>query len=167
MKRLIANNDINTILKELYNALKENKIYVDELYSYDGNIEFDINDGDWKHEHIKAKNFIYDFFNDKNINIDINETITEEDGSDTYSAHYVITLNVNKPDYNMNKISSAEDAIIRTIKNNNVQIYKFPKDGKEMMALYDGTTYSEEDVIKIIENNKCEENGIFIIYQVE
>ena len=50
------------ILKELYNALKENKIYVDELYSYDGNIEFDINDGDWKHEHIKAKNFIYDFF---------------------------------------------------------------------------------------------------------
>lgn len=165
MKRLIANND--ALLKELYNALRENKIYADEMHLYDGKIEADINDGDWKHEHRAFINFVEDFFEKKNINIKINSVVTEEDGSDTYSAHYVIELNADIPNYDLSVISSAEDAIVRTIKNNNVQIYKFPKDGKEMMALYDGSTYSEEDVIKIIEDNKCEENGIFIIYQVK
>ena len=66
--------------------------WVEELHynPVKNQIEFDINWGDWKHEHLRAKWLINDFFEDKKSWVKINSWTTEEDGSDAYSAHYEI-----------------------------------------------------------------------------
>lgn len=54
-------------------------------------IEFDIDNGDWKHEHLYAKLLLDDFFTDEaGLDIEIESHETYSDGSDCYSAHYTI-----------------------------------------------------------------------------
>lgn len=53
-------------------------------------ISVDINWGDWKHEHLWFDELARQFFESKNIEIKIDTNVTEEDGSDTYSATHVI-----------------------------------------------------------------------------
>ena len=61
--------------------------FVDE--TFDGRLCIDINHGDWKHEHWYADSLVKKFFMNKGLGIEIEEDVTLEDGSDTYSAcHY-------------------------------------------------------------------------------
>ena len=53
-------------------------------------IEYDINWGDWKHEHLRSKWLLEELFEKLGIVANINSYTTEEDGSDTYSAHYTV-----------------------------------------------------------------------------
>ena len=80
------------VADKLEKFLRANRLWVDEFYfnSMNKTIEFDINWGDWKHEHMRAKWLIEDFFGDKDEFVRIDSYETEEDGSDTYSAHYTL-----------------------------------------------------------------------------
>ena len=53
-------------------------------------IEYDISWGDWKHEHLRSKLLIEELFENLKIVAHINSYTTEEDGSDNYSAHYIV-----------------------------------------------------------------------------
>lgn len=78
------------IADQLQDCFRENKLWVEGLHynQVQDRIEFDINWGDWKHEHLRAKLLMDEFFSKLNITIKTNSYTTEEDGSDTYSAHY-------------------------------------------------------------------------------
>ena len=78
------------IADQLQDCFRENKLWVDELHynQVQDRIEFDINWGDWKHEHLRAKWLLQELFEKLGIVAKINSHTTEEDGSDTYSAHY-------------------------------------------------------------------------------
>lgn len=80
------------LAKELDDMFRDANLWVQELHynPVKNQIEFDINWGDWKHEHLRARWLINDFFENKNSWVKINSWTTEEDGSDTYSAHYEI-----------------------------------------------------------------------------
>lgn len=61
--------------------------FVDE--TFDGRLCIDINHGDWKHEHWYADSLVKKFFMGKGLGVEIEEDVTLENGSDTYSAcHY-------------------------------------------------------------------------------
>lgn len=83
------------ITQEVYNILQNNNIYAEVYDDYDFRGSDDafvlcveINDGDWKHEHKRADGIVVDVIdNYDNMEITkIGEDVTEEDGSDTYSA---------------------------------------------------------------------------------
>lgn len=65
-------------LNKLFN---EARFPADWEYTTDGNIMVEINWGDWKHEHL----FCNDLMNAAGFYL-ISEEVTEEDGSDCYSA---------------------------------------------------------------------------------
>lgn len=87
-------------VKELEKYFKENNAayILDELYySKPRNvIEFDINNGDWKHEHLWAKRLIQEFFEKLDMDVSIESFETQTDGSDCYSAHYTIYPGIKK-----------------------------------------------------------------------
>ena len=53
-------------------------------------IEFDIDHGDWKHEHIRAKLILEEWAESNGYDINIDKDVTYSDGSDVYSAHYEV-----------------------------------------------------------------------------
>ena len=65
--------------------------FVDE--TFDGRLVISINWGDWKHEHGYADYLVKNFFRDKGLGIEIDEEVTEEGGSDTYSSEHYYTIN--------------------------------------------------------------------------
>lgn len=82
-------NTITTTIEKLLsdNHISNDLVYVkdfgDSIYS----VEIDISNGDWKHDHLATKFTMLNYCNDNyymllNTSIDI----TEEDGSDCYSA---------------------------------------------------------------------------------
>lgn len=72
------NNNAPYILDELhYNKVRNT-------------VEFDIMNGDWKHEHMRAKWLLDDFFREEGIDIVINSYEIGQSEDDTYSAHYII-----------------------------------------------------------------------------
>ena len=85
----------DTIIDEVYNVLKNNRIYAEvyDDYDFSGNdnsfvLCVEIDDGDWKHDHRTADNVIVNLLdNYDNIEVtNLGEDITNEDGSDTYSS---------------------------------------------------------------------------------
>lgn len=75
---------MSIIEEKIYKIMKENKLYGDITVHNDNAIEIEIS-GDWKHEHLKLRWLIFDNFNVK----DYKQIVTEEDGSDYYTAiHY-------------------------------------------------------------------------------
>lgn len=90
----------NAIMSEIKTELKKNHIYSDlyDEYGFRKNDSFvlkiDINNGDWKHEH-RLADIIVSNVADRYDNIEIvkvSENVTDDDGSDTYSATH--TYNV-------------------------------------------------------------------------
>ena len=76
-----------TIEEKIYKLMKENKIYGDTVDVTENYIAIEISWGDWKHEHL-----FFDWLMRDNIPElkEIKSFITEEDGSDCYSAiHYL------------------------------------------------------------------------------
>ena len=78
----------NEKIKEVYDLLNTEKVYPDEIYT-DSDLPdcilcIDISWGDWKHDHLWARDLMsYLGY------VEIGSKVTEEDGSDAYSAeHY-------------------------------------------------------------------------------
>ena len=76
--------DVDTNLDEqrkIYKYLNDNKLYPYDVDVWDGEVRVYIDWGDWKHEHLRCKYLMselgYQF---------VDEEVTEEDGSDTYSS---------------------------------------------------------------------------------
>ena len=80
------------IADRLEDHFRNNNLWVDELHYNEprNRIEFDINDGDWKHEHLRAKWLIEELFKSIGIRAEISSYTTEENGTDTFSAHYSV-----------------------------------------------------------------------------
>lgn len=99
MNKIIAKN-VNEIADKFNNYMHTYKHYpfygADYLYSVGEDIDnfsliYEINWGDWKHDHLRFKELVYEFFMNSDIKIDM--VITEENGSDAYSAEYKIRVN--------------------------------------------------------------------------
>lgn len=67
------------------------KFFVDA--TFDGRLVISIHWGDWKHEHNYADYLVRKFFMDKGLGIETDVDVTEEDGSDTYSAEHYYQIN--------------------------------------------------------------------------
>lgn len=80
------------VADQLEQHFRNNRLWVDELHynQVKDCIEYDINWGDWKHEHLRSKWLLEELFKELGIVANINSHTTEEDGSDTYSAHYIV-----------------------------------------------------------------------------
>lgn len=76
--------------KELIQKFFDDGGYYD-IWSNDKEIQAQIDWGDWKHDHLYFKSVVKKFFDELGINIEIETDVTEEDGSDTYSALHTIT----------------------------------------------------------------------------
>lgn len=89
---------VRDIANEFVEYLRNNQIFA-ELIDYDtvdyngpmGKVVYGIEWGDWKHDHLASEELAKQFFG-SNINID--DVVTEEDGSDTYSANHEITFDL-------------------------------------------------------------------------
>lgn len=78
--------------EEIYKMLRDNGIYADvEQFNELPVVVVSIHWGDWKHEHARAKWLISE--NIKGVNY-FNSVVTEEDGSDCYSADHRYILEI-------------------------------------------------------------------------
>ena len=76
-------------LPELNKHLEENDFHYQARADYMDELVIEINWGDWKHEHLRADALVRDFFMNRGILVTPTQEVTEEDGSDVYSAiHY-------------------------------------------------------------------------------
>jgi hypothetical protein len=92
LKESIDTEDITQYRDELQkyidNEMKRSHVFfVDE--TFDGRLCVAINWGDWKHEHLACDWLVTDFFANKNKLVNVDVDVTEENGTDAYSAiHY-------------------------------------------------------------------------------
>lgn len=88
----LAPVDLNDdIANQLQAHFEKNKLYCDVYYNdYEGCLEYDINWGDWKHEHLRSKWLLEELFEQLGIKARIESEVTEENGSDCYSARYMV-----------------------------------------------------------------------------
>jgi hypothetical protein len=77
--------ELSTLAEALEAHLSTNKLFAD-VYAGHDYIAAEISWGDWKHEHLRCKWLTEEFFQSKGIDINIQTEVTEEDGSDCYSA---------------------------------------------------------------------------------
>ena len=75
---------LNKECDEIYKYLSENGIHEDVWWDDSGRINIEIEWGDWKHEHLRCNRLMtmlgYEC---------VDEVVTDEDGSDTYSARHI------------------------------------------------------------------------------
>lgn len=117
-----SDNDIDITSDEAANKLADEfqeyclkkHVFIEECegqFDSDDNlvISYEIYDGDWKHEHLATKFLAKEFFFKKGYTIrDVNEYMIDEDGSDTYSAHYDIEF-ANNSNITPEKINKGEN----------------------------------------------------------
>lgn len=81
----------NLFAQEIYNYLREKDADFDEVYATQINgfscLIVEVNWGDWKHSH----GYLDYLMKEKHI-MKIGEDVTEEDGSDTYSAIHIYLI---------------------------------------------------------------------------
>ena len=76
------------IEKTIYDALADYRIHPDEVAVYDDTVDILITWGDWKHDHLCCSYVMEDILGCE----DRGYYITEEDGSDCYSANHTYKL---------------------------------------------------------------------------
>ena len=80
--------DVYKMNEELDKLLDENGVWC-EVVVYPNKIEIEKHWGDWKHDHLRLKYLVGEYLIQNGIEYEHNEVVTEEDGSDCYSAiHY-------------------------------------------------------------------------------
>lgn len=73
---------------ELRAYLTDKKLYNDMWVDPDGRLAIAVKDGDWKHDHHYLDEVVREFFFDKGLFVDIEEEVTDEDGSDVFSSNH-------------------------------------------------------------------------------
>lgn len=108
---------------KLNNFLNDNKLYP-EVWREGNNIYVSIHWGDWKHEHLRLQYLVTEFSKANDINIEhIDTQITEEDGSDTYSAIHTFTIKEEEMTEDLNK--QASDYIIEVYSDGSIKEYSY------------------------------------------
>ena len=83
----MTQEELNALANEFYNYLANQKDFYEVWPSEDDTICVDISWGDWKHDHLRLDLIANNFFKEKGYDIlNMNTEVTDEDGSDTYSA---------------------------------------------------------------------------------
>ena len=72
--------------KEINRILSKNHRYYDFDIDIDGNVEINVEWGDWKHDHLFLKSIMAE-----NGFMQTDEVVTEEDGDDAYSSTHFFT----------------------------------------------------------------------------
>lgn len=84
--------EIKRIANLIDKELMENKGFYD-VFPEDGHICIDVRDGDWKHDHLFVDYIARKVIERNGLKVtDIDVDVTEEDGSDTYSALHTIKI---------------------------------------------------------------------------
>ena len=78
---------IKELVEKVQKLLDDNNLWADAYNYNDIAIAVEVNRGDWKHDHLRTEWLLKE-----NGFTKITSKVTEEDGSDTYSAiHYFVT----------------------------------------------------------------------------
>lgn len=88
----MTREELKALAEAINKVFTENRLYVDVFVDWDNDICYQIDWGDWKHEHLRADWLVKEFLNGLRYRYLISEETTEEDGSDTYSAEHRITF---------------------------------------------------------------------------
>ena len=83
-------NELYRLAEELDKKFMLENLYFETYADWHNTICYQIDWGDWKHEHLRADWIAREFFEALGYTIQISEMTTEEDGSDTYSALHTI-----------------------------------------------------------------------------
>lgn len=100
-------NKLKEIAYEL-DAYIEDKVWVRDFWydgQFDNTISFEIY-GDWKHDHARFRYYASEWLDNKGLKYKMWETITDDDGSDSYGATHTIRL------YDIAEESTVEEAYI-------------------------------------------------------
>lgn len=146
----LSEDDVNA----LTDIFKENNLFIDELHfnKTDKQIEFDIINGDWKHEHLFAQSLIRDYFESQNKIVYIDSCEIGNSDSDCYSAHYELTPN----------------KLIKTPKNESVRLAKADQkissaktsiNSNKLPAIYNMVKFNKGDLVLDYGGGKFD-NGI-------
>ena len=85
--------ELQALANELNKFLEEQQAYYEVYPEDDDTISADISWGDWKHDHLWFDHVAEKFFNEKGYDVvNFNVDVTDEDGSDTYSAIHSLQL---------------------------------------------------------------------------
>ena len=85
--------ELKALAEELNKFLEEQQAYYEVYPEDDDTISADISWGDWKHDHLWFDHVAEKFFNEKGYDVvNVNVDVTDEDGSDTYSAIHSLQL---------------------------------------------------------------------------
>ena len=85
LKESVDNSDKVEVIR---NLLENAGIYANVYSTTRNSIAVDIEWGDWKHDHLACKYIIKNHFPE----CEIFDKVTEEDGSDTYSATHLVVF---------------------------------------------------------------------------
>jgi hypothetical protein len=115
----------------------------------DGRLAIEIDNGDWKHDHIYVDSLVQTFFNNKGLWVSVEQDTTEEAEDDCYSAtHYYdldsFTLEERPIEESLNE-SDIEKYII-TAKEGNTPLYYNDSDDSFNTDINLATQYSEKEV---------------------
>ena len=92
IKESVNIEDYRNELQEYIDNKTGRKQYFFVDSTFDGKLCIEINWGDWKHEHAYADYLVREFFKDKGMGVEIYTDVTEDDGSDAYSAIHYYTV---------------------------------------------------------------------------
>ena len=107
----------NKLAGEIEKYLTDNQLYPTDVFAADTRVMVEIKWGDWKHEHLRCD----DLMKAKGYSL-VEEEVTEEDGSDCYSAirHYEPSgkfdnIEEAKEHFNKDELSSVRDSIKKAL----------------------------------------------------
>lgn len=89
----MTQEELNKLANELYDHLSSQKDFYEVWPSDEDTICVDVSWGDWRHDHLRLDKVAKEFFESKGYDvINIDTEVTDEDGSDTYSATHSYRL---------------------------------------------------------------------------
>ena len=152
----MTQEELNALVNEFYEYLANQKDFYEVWPSEDDTICVDVDWGDWKHDHLRLDHVAREFFENKGYDVlNMNTEVTDEDGSDTYSAthSYRLRKHVEEPkEYKMvdsNSVKVEEESL----EGSSNTVYSYictPKDGNKKKFK---TFNNKEDAIKFVKNN--------------
>ena len=82
-------DELVELSEKLEAHLRENRLFA-SVFAMHEYIVIEIHWGDWKHEHLRCKWLTEEFFGKLGKTVSIQTDVTEEDGSDCYSANHFV-----------------------------------------------------------------------------
>lgn len=83
---------MESFIEELVEYMKGNNLYYSPYVNEEDKLVITVEDGDWKHEHLYLDRLIGKFFFNRGLIVDTETEVTEQDGSDCYSANHIYEL---------------------------------------------------------------------------